>query len=160
MSDAETTVIPKEAMPALYQHCLTVWEGLKERAEPHPEDPDILIYTGYTTHLFDELGLSSPYYTKIMNMMKAMDCLRQISRGGGTAQSEWALIREPTTELYQEALNKEGEVAGKSSAKTTMLQQQINDLRDRISTIEDLIDEMGQRIDMTRAAADAPDLTS
>lgn len=161
MSETETVsqdVIPKEAMPALYQHCVTVWEGMTERAEPLEENPDILVYEGYTTHLFEELGLSTPYYTKVMNMMKAMDSLRQMSRGGGSAQSQWALIQEPTVELFQEAMREEGKIVGKKQAKTTMLEQQLGDLRDRVSDLENQVATIQQRLDIELSAQEAPSL--
>jgi hypothetical protein len=77
------------------------------RSESKPrtiEGSHALVYEGFLTHLItQDLGLATPYYTSVMNRLKKMGCVRQLSRGGGPTPSQWELITEPTLDSFEAA---------------------------------------------------------
>lgn len=87
------------AAPALLGHCQRVYDQMMLEAEIG--DDGFPIYTGALTRLFSDLGLSTPYYTHCTQAMMAMDCIRQVRRGGGGQGSVWMLLQEPTEELFK-----------------------------------------------------------
>lgn len=96
---------------ALYLHCIEVYKAMVNDAivinnpGDQEEADEIVIWEGMLTALItQELHLSVPYYTKITQALKRMGCIRQLKRGGGTAPSQWELLREPTEELFAEAV--------------------------------------------------------
>lgn len=127
-----------DGYPAMFQHCTTVYEAMLEEGEPHEENEDYILYTGFTTHLFDELGLPVPYYTKIMRLLKDMDCVRQVRRGGSTTPSQWLLLQEPTMELFEEFSETETR-----TSRTAMIEQQLSDLRGMVNDHEGRLNRAG-----------------
>lgn len=128
MPDTET-VVP----PALFEHVSTIYNAML--AGEIEEDKDgHKIWTGFATHLFKEHDLSVPYYTQVMRMLQAMDCLRQLRRGGGTAPSKWLLNQEPTMELFDAACQIPGAYRGSKAAQTD---QMLRDLSNRLTVVED-----------------------
>ena len=127
MPDTETAV-----PPALFEHVSTIYNAMAEEVE---EDKDgNKIWTGFATHLFKEYDLSVPYYTQVMRMLQAMDCLRQLRRGGGTAPSKWLLNQEPSMELFDAACQIPGAYRGSKAAQTD---QMLRDLSNRLTAVED-----------------------
>jgi len=127
MPDTETAV-----PPALFEHVSTIYNAMAEGVE---EDKDgNKIWTGFATHLFKEYDLSVPYYTQVMRMLQAMDCLRQLRRGGGTAPSKWLLNQEPSMELFDAACQIPGAYRGSKAAQTD---QMLRDLSNRLTAVED-----------------------
>jgi hypothetical protein len=118
------------ASPALYEHCEKVYKAMEDIAEQAPEG---LIYSGHLTKLFEELHLGIPYYTAVMNKLKAMDCVRQIKRGGGPKPSKWLLLRSPSQELYGMP-DGYAQMSKGNSAK--QIQQQNRDLNARLTRLE------------------------
>lgn len=128
--------------PAIYTHCVKVYEAMATEAEDMPlneEDSERgLVWTGYTTKLFSDLGLAVPYYTQVTRLLKAMDCIRQLRRGGGGSPSQWLLLQEPTVKLYEGVKDLEGLVtstAGKAS-KDDIMEQRMKDMQRRIDELE------------------------
>ena len=131
MPDTETAV-----PPALFEHVSTIYNAMAEGAE---EDKDgNKIWTGFATHLFKEYDLSVPYYTQVMRMLQAMDCLRQLRRGGGTAPSKWLLNQEPSMELFDAACQIPGAYRGSKAAQTD---QMLRDLSNRLTAVEDRLND-------------------
>ena len=131
MPDTETAV-----PPALFEHVSTIYNAMAEGAE---EDKDgNKIWTGFATHLFKEYDLSVPYYTQVMRMLQAMDCLRQLRRGGGTAPSKWLLNQEPSMELFDAACQIPGAYRGSKAAQTD---QMLRDLSNRLAAVEDRLND-------------------
>ena len=127
MPDTETAV-----PPALFEHVSTIYNAMAEGVE---EDKDgNKVWTGFATHLFKEYDLSVPYYTQVMRMLQAMDCLRQLRRGGGTAPSKWLLNQEPSMELFDAACQIPGAYRGSKAAQTD---QMLRDLSNRLTAVED-----------------------
>jgi hypothetical protein len=121
---------------ATFQHCCAVYEAMLERSDlarlDHDSQEESRVYTGFTTKLFAEIGLSVPYYSKIMKLLQAMDCVRQLRRGGGPSPSQWVLLQEPTTELFNRA-----EVIEKGAQAPE--DQRWKDLNDRMIAQEELM---------------------
>lgn len=131
--------VPKELekIPALFEHCKKAYAAmLEESAEEEVAEGLILpVYEGFLTKLFTErLFLSLPYYTHCMKRLKAMDCVRQLRRGGSSTPSKWALLKAPVLEEFSKFGNS---ITPSSNAA----RQQIRDLSDRISKLEDMITE-------------------
>jgi len=88
-------------MPSLYQHCITIYDAMKETAVVTEfEDSELLAYEGFLTKLFIREHMSVPYYTSVMQELQQMDCVRQLRRGGGSSPSLWAMIQRPTRALW------------------------------------------------------------
>lgn len=148
----------EKAPPALFQHCCTVFAAM--RAEAHaiqlsdtesgaygipqalPEGQGrkrhALVYQGHTTRLFRELNLPSPYYTSILTALQNMGCIKQLSRGGGSAESRWELLDDPTMDLF---FASSGVTPGKS--RLALVEKQLADNQDRIAALEARLEETG-----------------
>ena len=90
----------EEAPPALYSHACAVYQKMYEQSTRKQADgiTEMVVYEGMLTKLVtdpDSLNLPVPYYTRIRAKLLGMGCIRQLKRGGGTAPSQWELIREP-----------------------------------------------------------------
>jgi hypothetical protein len=122
-------------VPALFEQCLRLYEAMSEIATIAPIRPDSdetgLVYEGFLTRLItDGLHLSNPYYTKLTQRLKAMDCIRQLKRGGSTAKSKWLLVQSPTFEHFNDvAAQKTTRPAGWRDS----VDQQIRDLSERLT---------------------------
>jgi hypothetical protein len=124
----------EERAPALYGHCVTAYNAMRAHAQPHEAE---LLYQGALTHLFKEIGFTSPYYSFITRRLTAMGCVRQIRRGGGPyVESQWLLITEPTIELFHETAESDGvNVRGMHNSSERM-EWQYRNLSQRVLRIE------------------------
>ena len=122
---------------ANYMHCHTVYKAMMDEATMRTDEDtgrDMVVWEGMlTTLITGRCSLSIPYYSKITTALKDMGCIRQIKRGGGSAQSVWELITEPTEELYNER-----PAAKKLPRQDRLTQQaaQINSLNNRVGALE------------------------
>lgn len=131
---------------AIFGHCCTIYNKMLELSveESNLEGFTGKVYRGHLTHLFNEANVSLPYYTTIMNILKKMDCVTQLRRGGGTASSVWAILQPPVVETFNSLV--EGKTL-KNSAKqpvSQVLQQQIRDLHATVS-------RLSQEVELLRA---------
>lgn len=138
MSDEQPVEIDVDTLPTLYEYSLQVYQTMVEESStellgPQYGDQVGLVYEGFTTKLIAKLNLPVPYYTKIFQELKRMDCIRQLRRGGSTTPSRWVLLQNPTPELW---VKMQGD--RKPTAKDST-QQQINDLNNRLGRIEDAL---------------------
>lgn len=117
---------------ALYEHCVNVYERMAAEAEPAIDVDGHSIYEGHLTSIFQELMLSTPYYTSVLRMLKAMGCIEQIRRGGGNAHSKWRLTGSPTEEVFNLV---DGRAAPKQGSQAA-LAQQVLALSKRVGLIE------------------------
>ena len=104
MTSLEDGVAP----PRLFEHVCTVFAEMRRHSVAQPttdggETKHLLVYEGFLTHLFRDLGLPTPYFTSVMERLRAMGCVRQLGRGGGTSPSRWELIQDPDYEDFQRA---------------------------------------------------------
>ncbi len=132
---AEDTPADQGPVPALFEQCLTLYEAMTDRATIAPIRPDSdeegLVYEGFLTRLItDDLHLSNPYYTKLTQRLKAMDCIRQLKRGGSTAKSKWLLVQRPTFEHFNDVATKS---TTRPSGRMDSIEQQLRDMNERLT---------------------------
>lgn len=113
-----------------FEKCIKVYDAMFEASQVlHRDGFEGNVYQGRLTHLFNSLGIAMPHYTPIMGALKAMGCCGQLRRGGGTANSEWALFFMPTKPMF-EALNKKSpRVNSNHQSEQQQTQQQLRDLK-------------------------------
>lgn len=110
---------------ATYHHCKMVFEEMNRLAKDHEENEVTMrVYEGFLTKLFEDLGLSVPYYSKCTTALKQMGCIRQLRRGGGNSPSQWELLKEPTEQAYTTSVPKR-----ERRTRADQMQSQINDLQ-------------------------------
>lgn len=121
----------KELTPALFEQCLEVYDAMYDKAEFKMIDGEqVLVYEGFLTRLItQDLHYSTPYYTKITKRLKAMDCIRQLKRGGSTTPSRWAILQRPTVKHFSEVGVL---VKTRPSGWREGMEQQIRDLAQRL----------------------------
>jgi hypothetical protein len=132
----------EEAPPKLFEHCSTVYEAMKAEATV---DKGKLVYENFLTQLFAEKKLAIPYYTAVMQRLKAMGCVQQLSRGGGNTPSRWQIIREPdwdTFAVYEERRHKQNTKAGQTQDMVKQLASRYNELESRLEVTEAQIAEL------------------
>jgi hypothetical protein len=127
-------------VPALFDHAKTVYEKMRETAKQEEvDDTTLLVYEGYlTTLVLKELRLSMPYYTAITRHLVTMGCIEQLRRGGGTTPSRWVLWTPPTIEAWRAS---EG-IRPRRGNATTVLQQRVKDLSERVIKLEEIVDNL------------------
>jgi len=92
-----------------------------------------LVYEGFLTRLFSDLQLATPYYTSVMQRLKKMGCVKQLSRGGGNSPSRWELIKDPVWEDFEIADQRRL----RSATKLGQLEGQVTALNTRLTNLED-----------------------
>jgi hypothetical protein len=120
----------------LFDHCAKVYKAMLDAS--HVEEIDgeaVRVYEGHLTKLVNGLDLAAPYYTSTKNALADMGCIAQLRRGGGTAQSRWILVKEPSEDLFNETpeLNKPG------TGKMAVMEQQLRDLKKRMDRVEQAV---------------------
>lgn len=130
-------VLDREPVPALFEQCLELYEAMTAESTMQPiqygETEEGLVYEGFLTRLVtdsDKLGYSNPYYTKLTQRLKGMDCIRQLKRGGSTTMSRWLLVQPPTLEHFRNVATKK---ETRPSGWRDSVDQQIRDLSDRLT---------------------------
>jgi len=131
----------EEAPPKLFEHCSTIFEAMKRESSPQKvEGAHTLVYEGFLTRLFAERGMATPYYTTVMRRLKAMGCVRQLSRGGGNSPSKWELLEEPTIEKFEQF----EEARFRADTKLGQTMDGVKSLAKRLANVEarlDLLEE-------------------
>jgi hypothetical protein len=126
----------EEAPPKLFEHCLSVFAKMKAEAKATQiEGVHALVYEGYLTRLFSELQLATPYYTSVMQRLRKMGCVKQLSRGGGSSPSRWELIEEPTFDTFDAA--EQRRLLGHT--KLGQVQAQVATLTKRVDDVEQML---------------------
>lgn len=123
MEDTKTT-------PVMYDHCVAIYQKMVAEADTNEEND--LVYTGHLTKLFASLGFPSPYYTSIMNHLKAMGCVEHLRRGGGNAHSVWKMVTPPTEESFESMVT----MLRPQRGRLNQLEQQLRDLSRRVDKLE------------------------
>lgn len=119
-----------KATPIMFDHCRNVYDKMLVEAAVNSDG--VLVYEGHLTKLFQDLQLPSPYYTSIMNHLKAMGCVEHLRRGGGNAYSVWSIITPPTENSFESMVTMKRPQRG----RLNMLEQQIRDLSKRVAVLE------------------------
>jgi len=138
--------INERPMPALWNYVKRVYAAMEDAAEVEQlmEDDEAtgLVYTGHLTGLFQEMNIPNPYYTSVTRALKAMECVLQLRRGGGSATSRWALLGPPKEEIFLSRDLGTGATVAGHKGKIGMLEQRIRDLTKRMLAAEDEIKEL------------------
>ena len=138
-SEYPSTDVSSLTLTTLYTHSAKTYKEMFEHSEMRE---GIIVWEGMLTRLITvDLNLSIPYYTSITRALKAMGCIRQLRRGGGTSPSLWALITEPTPELFRD-IDPTLTRTGKGSSRHDQLQYQISQLTERVQSLEDLLENI------------------
>lgn len=142
--------MPEEAAPpkALWTHCVNAYKEMLLCANEVPLDGEVtgMVYEGHLTKLFkDDLHLSVPYYTSVMQMLQTMGCVKQLSRGGSTKLSQWLLVEEPTLEVFEakQGASPKGRRRYVTETQWRALQQQVSDQNRRLNRIESALGIQG-----------------
>lgn len=144
------------ATPAQYDHCVTIYDTMSRTAVNETiEDVEVLVWEGFLTEEFQRAGLPQPYYTTVMQKLKAMECVLQLKRGGGGGTSRWALLKPPTEEEFMSTPDR-------TKDKPTVADRREQQIRDAMSTVRtlqsevfSLIDTINTRIDVIEAQVHA-----
>lgn len=125
----------------LYQHCESAYNKMLETAK---RVDGAVVWEGALTRLIThDLNLSIPYYTSITRTLRAMGCIRQLKRGGGTAGSQWELINDPSEEKFSAVMAQGAPTPDtKGPMGTGLMSQhsyQINQILRRLQTLEDAL---------------------
>ncbi len=132
MDDVEQVVLP-----TIYEYSVEAYQAMMEQASSENlgaayGDEEGLVYDGFTTKLIADLGLPTPYYSKVLKELQRMDCIRQLRRGGSTTTSRWVLLQAPTVELWTKmAPSRRG-----GGSRMDVLEQQMRDVRKRLNDLE------------------------
>lgn len=132
MSETEQSAPPK-----LYFHALRVFEEMHKRSAAQTitdggTERHALVYEGFTTQLFRDLDLSTPYYSKILRRLQRMGCIIQLSRGGGNAPSRWELLKEPEREAFDDAESARRRIP----TRLGQVEQRVIDINNRLLEVE------------------------
>jgi hypothetical protein len=128
-----------------FRYCQNVYKVMDEEAHDHiPEDDSsksMRVWEGFFTKLItDRLSLSVPYYSTIRTNLMRMGCIRQLRRGGGSAPSQWELLRPPTEELWFNSPSRRSYQTSKTEANS----EQLNDINRRVKILEENFDVMAR----------------
>jgi hypothetical protein len=130
----------EDAPPKLFEHCSVVYEAMKKVAKGTTiEGTYALVYEGYLTRLFADLQMAMPYYTTVMRRLKAMDCVQQLARGGGSSPSRWQLLTEPSWDSFAEmeaARYKNNTQMGQAQDAIRVLTKRMTELEERFNMHE------------------------
>lgn len=129
--------IEKEPLPALFGHCQTVYTAMLEQAQTDEEND--LVYEGFLTRIFKDVGLSVPYYTYVVQKLKAMGCIEQLRRGASSTPSKWLLVREPSMEYFDNDV-KSVTTRAQRATRLESVEKQNADLGRRLSRVEEALD--------------------
>jgi hypothetical protein len=133
------------APAAVYEHCCTVYDAMfakARRIEVPSEETSMIVYEGHLTRLFRDLRLSVPYYSLVTKELRRMGCIRQLRRGGGTAESQWELICSPSLELFKDATTR-----NRPANKIDALEQQVKDLREMVHKLSSQVNQLSLFVD-------------
>jgi hypothetical protein len=106
----ETAPTDSKAPPAIWLHVQKVYEAMEKESFDVYDDIEgggtkapYKRYEGFTSHLFQELGIAVPNYGPVLDLLRAMGCITQERRGGGPSPSVWRLWKRPTPEDFERA---------------------------------------------------------
>ena len=86
----------------VFGYAQAIYNHMKENAE-RDEETGGLYWTGTVTRVFEEAGIHNANYSRVMNALKAMDCIQVKYRGGGAAKMEFWILGPPNDVAYERA---------------------------------------------------------
>lgn len=79
-----------------YDHLSRFYAGLETASKPVPNGKGKRMFKGRVTHVYAAEGLPFSYYTRVMQMLTEMECIKQTHRGGGGhGKTEITLLAPP-----------------------------------------------------------------
>ena len=115
----------------VYSYAQTIYNHMKENAE-RDEETGGLYWTGTVTSVFAEAGINNANYSRVMNALKAMDCIKVKYRGGGAAKMEFWVMGPPNEVAYERA--REDGALGNN--KALQFHKETRDLNNRVAKLE------------------------
>ncbi len=106
------------------------------------------VWKGFLTQLIISpesnggLGLPSPYYSHITGVLKQVDAIRQLKRGGGTTPSEWLVLEMPDREMFDWKLDNTrlGTPGTRKATKEEILRKTLDNLTSGMRELRRRID--------------------
>jgi hypothetical protein len=88
-------------MLALAKHALKFYELLDERGKREKiGEHHLRIYRGSITKLWNEVGASNAYYSKVMRSLEDMSSISILQRGSVGVESVIAVLRKPSPDEF------------------------------------------------------------
>ena len=115
----------------VYGYAQIIYNHMKENAERDKESGD-LYWTGTVTKVFEEVGINNANYSRVMNALKAMDCIQVKYRGGGAAKMEFWVLGPPNEVAYERA--REDGALGNN--KALQFHKETRDINTRLEKVE------------------------
>ena len=115
----------------VYGYAQTIYNHMKENARRDEETGD-LYWTGTVTTVFAEAGINNANYSRVMNALKAMDCIQVKYRGGGAAKMEFWILGPPNEVAYERA--REDGALGNN--KALQFHKETRDLNNKVAKLE------------------------
>jgi len=130
--------------PALYDHAVKVYEAMKAASTTQELDGEkVLVYEGHLTRLFRDLEIANPYYSRIMRVLQAQNCVVKLRRGGGVAMSPMSIHGEPREETFRTMMERKAPRTGQLAA----VQQQQRDMREVTRNLSDGVESLEQQVE-------------
>lgn len=115
----------------VYNYAQAIYNHMKENARRDEETGD-LYWTGTVTTVFAEAGINNANYSRVMNALKAMDCIQVKYRGGGAAKMEFWILGPPNEVAYERA--REDGALGNN--KALQFHKETRDLNNKVAKLE------------------------
>ena len=122
---------PKGSGNTVYSYAQTIYNHMKENAERDEETGD-LYWTGTVTSVFAGAGINNANYSRVMNALKAMDCIKVKYRGGGAAKMEFWVMGPPNEVAYERA--REDGALGNN--KALQFHKETRELNNKVAKLE------------------------
>lgn len=122
---------PKGSGNTVYNYAQTIYDHMKENAQRDEETGD-LYWSGTVTTVFAEVGINNANYSRVMNALKAMDCIKVKYRGGGAAKMEFWVMGPPNEIAYERA--REDGALGNN--KALQFHKETRDIAKRLEKLE------------------------
>ena len=115
----------------VFGYAQTIYNHMKENADRDEETGD-LYWTGTVTKVFEEVGINNANYSRVMNALKAMGCIKVKYRGGGAAKMEFWVMSPPNEADYERA--REDGALGNN--KSLQFHKETRDLNTKVAKLE------------------------
>lgn len=115
----------------VFSYAQAVYNHMKENAD-RDEETGGLYWTGTVTKVFEEAGIHNANYSRVMNALKAMDCIQVKYRGGGASKMEFWILGPPNEVAYERA--REDGALGNN--KAMQFHRETRDLNNKVVKLE------------------------
>jgi len=89
-------------LTAVDKHAGAMYTILSKNAKPETlknptdgADVEVPVYRGHITRLWNELGISNSYYSRVMRNLEELGCIMILQRGAANTESVVAVLRAP-----------------------------------------------------------------